>query len=273
MALFCTQCGHSNPDDGVFCEHCGLPLARRAIEAEQTRQWAVGRPATGPMAKAAWLPILLGVVAVVAISLLIGVVTGVVPIGSSAALQPSRPSPVPVAAAQSTRPPTPPPTIAPRPSPTSPPPPSPTPPPSPSPPSRAAASVAASPTLLPEAQRSVAVERVAAAGYTVPDPQTYDPRLPLRVLIGTRSGAYQAFFFLNERYLGTDTLQPSAAPLSIVQQDGSTVALTYTLYRPADRACCPSGGTATVRYRWTGEGLEPLDPIPDNQPNAPLSRR
>lgn len=28
---FCTQCGHSNPDDGRFCETCGHPMAKAAV--------------------------------------------------------------------------------------------------------------------------------------------------------------------------------------------------------------------------------------------------
>jgi hypothetical protein len=132
------------------------------------------------------------------------------------------------------------------------------------------------PTLSPAALREAAVERVQREGYTARDPQTYDARAQLRVLVGARIGAsndYRVFFFLGERYLGTDTLEPSAAPLSAVQQDSSTIAVQYALFRPADNTCCPSGGSATVRYRWTGDHLEPLDSIPTNLPNAPLSRR
>src|SRR4051812_38925666 len=27
-SVYCTQCGHANPDDARFCSNCGTPLAR-----------------------------------------------------------------------------------------------------------------------------------------------------------------------------------------------------------------------------------------------------
>jgi len=234
------------------------------------------RPAQGPGGLGAWLPIALGVVAVVAIGLLIGAAAGIVHLGPATPAQNLAPSPTvaaPLTVGRVAPPPTPaPPTSVPTPRPTATllptaipsasPPPSPT--------------AVTSPTSPAEALRTAALDRVAREGYVVRDPRTYDAGASLRVLLGARNGAdddYRAFFFLNDRYLGTDTLQPSAAPLSVVRQDGSTVALQYSLFRLGDSTCCPSGGTAVVRYRWSGERLEPLDPIPDNQINAPFSRR
>jgi hypothetical protein len=51
------------------------------------------------------------------------------------------------------------------------------------------------------------------------------------------------------------------------------IALDYTLYEARDAQCCPSGGTATVRYRWDGTRLRPLDRIPPSSYSARDSRR
>lgn len=109
-----------------------------------------------------------------------------------------------------------------------------------------------------------------ARGYKIIEgADEYDPRAPLSVLIGVRRetadglGRY-AFFFHEGRLLGTDTSEESAA-VSLVGQTGQTVTLIYPLYRPGDGACCPSGGSAQVRFRWNGARVEPLDPIPPAQ--------
>jgi hypothetical protein len=124
--------------------------------------------------------------------------------------------------------------------------------------------------------RVIALGRVAQEGYMVPDPSTYDPRSPLRVLLGNRVGSstdHRAFFFNGDQYLGTDTLAPSASPLGIVSRDANSVAIRYLLYRTSDPDCCPSGGSAVVRYAWNGEHLTPLDPIPTDDRRSNLSRR
>ncbi len=69
------------------------------------------------------------------------------------------------------------------------------------------------------------------------------------------------FFFLGDRYLGTDVA--SCSELSrAVSSDGGTVRVEYPLYRDNDAGCCPSGGSAFVRFHWNGQRLAPLDPIP-----------
>ena len=35
--MFCTRCGHDNPDDARFCAQCGAPLARVEYAASRTR--------------------------------------------------------------------------------------------------------------------------------------------------------------------------------------------------------------------------------------------
>ncbi len=94
----------------------------------------------------------------------------------------------------------------------------------------------------------------------------------LSVSVSTSGNGVQAFFFLRGIYLGTDTLAPSGS-IAVGPTTSDTITLLYGLYRPTDAGCCPSGGTAAVRYQWNGTRLLPLDPIPTNNPGAPLSRR
>ena len=98
----------------------------------------------------------------------------------------------------------------------------------------------------------------------------------LRVLIGVKepgdSYTNFAFFFVGNHYLGTDTAK-SSARMRVAKQTDDTVTVEYTLYRPDDALADPSGGNVTVRYRWTGAKLVPLDPIPTEDWSASLSRR
>jgi hypothetical protein len=117
---------------------------------------------------------------------------------------------------------------------------------------------------------------VTARGYT-PDVSTYHPNQTLRVLIGTRTGSadghnQRAFFFLDNRYIGTDSSQPSAS-LRVVSQSDTEVALAYALYRPHDPLCCPSGGQTTVRFQLNNGQLAPLEQIPPANSASGLSRQ
>jgi hypothetical protein len=109
----------------------------------------------------------------------------------------------------------------------------------------------------------------------VPDEATWKATR-LRVLLGVRtpSDSYdqRAFFFLRDRYLGTDTRLPSAR-ISLAAQDNTTVTIEYTLYRRRDPLSDPTGSSATVRYHWNGRRLVPMDPIPPAAWSAKLSRR
>ncbi|MCX5182608.1 LppP/LprE family lipoprotein [Streptomyces sp. NBC_00268] len=119
---------------------------------------------------------------------------------------------------------------------------------------------------------------VRAKGF---DPYVHGPasawaKYTLRVLVGVKepgdSYTNFAFFFVGKRYLGTDSTNPSAR-MQVVKQTKDTVAVKYTLYRPDDALADPSGGNTTVRYKWTGVKLMPLDPVPTDNWSAPLSRR
>jgi hypothetical protein len=111
-----------------------------------------------------------------------------------------------------------------------------------------------------------AVAVVKAHGYTAGETSTYDPANTLRVLVGTRSGssdgyAQQAFFFVDGRYIGTDTKEPSAS-VKVVGQSDTEVTLAYQLYKPGDPLSHPSGGEATVHFQLNNGRLVALNPIP-----------
>jgi hypothetical protein len=101
-----------------------------------------------------------------------------------------------------------------------------------------------------------------AKGFTVNTTSDYHPDQTLRVLVGTRAGStegngQQAFFFVDGRYIGTDSKQPSAQ-IHVVSQSDTEVTLAYAL----------SGARqATVRFQLDNGRLMPLDSIP------PLSSR
>jgi hypothetical protein len=121
-----------------------------------------------------------------------------------------------------------------------------------------------------------AVALVRAHGYTPNDISEYHPSQTLRVLVGTRTGSgdgygQQAFFFVDGRYLGTDTSAPSAS-VKVVSQGDTEVALAYPLYRSTDPLCCPGGGQTTVRFQLDNGRLVPLGTIPPASSKTALSR-
>jgi len=122
-----------------------------------------------------------------------------------------------------------------------------------------------------------AIATIAEKGYTA-DPG--DGRIggTLSVFIGIASDSatsynQKAFFFVGPelRYIGTDTTNPSRG-IRVSWTTDMTVALEYQLYRADDANCCPSGGTAEVRYQWDGLQLIPLDEIPPDDGTDTLSR-
>jgi hypothetical protein len=113
---------------------------------------------------------------------------------------------------------------------------------------------------------------VHAHGYTPTDPSQYHSNQTLRVLVGERAGSgQQAFFFVGNRYIGTDTMQPSAS-VKVSSQGDTEVTLVYPLYRSGDPLCCPGGGQATVHFQLNNGRLVPLDPIPPASSKTELSR-
>jgi hypothetical protein len=115
-----------------------------------------------------------------------------------------------------------------------------------------------------------------AHGYAPLGERDWRPGQPLKVLLGISRAssphAEQAFFFVGDSFIGTDTKVPSGQ-LAVASQGGDSVTLAYGLYRPSDAIDGPSGGTAEVTYTWNGARLVPQGPIPTASPGAPLSRR
>lgn len=114
-------------------------------------------------------------------------------------------------------------------------------------------------------------------GYEAKEPAEYHPGQTLRVLIGTGAQSNdgydkRAFFFIDGKYIGTDTSTPSAQ-VSVVRQSDTEVTLSYALYRPNDALCCPSGGQAKVTFQLNNGKLQPTGPIPPEQSSTGVSRQ
>jgi hypothetical protein len=117
---------------------------------------------------------------------------------------------------------------------------------------------------------------VRARGYTPNNTSEYHSDQALRVMVGTRTGSadgyeQQAFFFVNGRYLGTDTKLPSAA-VKVVSQGDTEVTLGYALYRPNDPLVNPGGGEAHVTFQLNNGKLVALGKIPPAHSATGLSR-
>jgi hypothetical protein len=124
---------------------------------------------------------------------------------------------------------------------------------------------------------SGAAALVRSHGYMPNDTSEYHSGQALRVLVGTRTGSadgyqQQAFFFVNGRYLGTDTKLPSAS-VKVVSQGDTEVTLGYALYRPKDPLVNPSGGEARVTFQLNNGKLTPLGKIPPASSSTGLSRQ
>jgi LppP/LprE lipoprotein len=110
-----------------------------------------------------------------------------------------------------------------------------------------------------------AVALVKAHGYTSGETSTYRPEQTLRVLVGTRTGSsdgygQQAFFFVDGRYIGTDTSEPSSS-VKVVGQSDTEVTLAYPVYKAGDPLSKPSG-EKTVRFQLNNGHLVALGSIP-----------
>jgi hypothetical protein len=118
---------------------------------------------------------------------------------------------------------------------------------------------------------------VRAHGYTPNDTSQYHSDQTLRVLVGTRTGSadgysQQAFFFVDGRYLGTDTKLPSAT-IKLIGQADTEVTLGYALYRKGDALVNPSGSEAHVTFQLNNGKLVALQKIPPAASNTGLSRQ
>jgi hypothetical protein len=69
------------------------------------------------------------------------------------------------------------------------------------------------------------------------------------------------WFFVGGRFLGTDAAKSSHYIIGLWRDD-RRIAFLYVLYRQSDPECCPTGGGAIVRFRWTGSRVARLDRLP-----------
>ena len=93
---------------------------------------------------------------------------------------------------------------------------------------------------------------------------TWRPAATLHVLRATPStaasyGGDYYFFFVNGNPVSR---QYFTGAMSEQGLDDTTFSVTYRVYHPGDPHCCPTGGTATVRFRWNGSAVVALDPMP-----------
>jgi hypothetical protein len=72
------------------------------------------------------------------------------------------------------------------------------------------------------------------------------------------------FFFIDTRFLGTDTKDPSTAIAEYRAAGTGTIAVTYASYGSQDPLCCPSGKPVTITYHWNGSRLIPSGIPPDH---------
>jgi LppP/LprE lipoprotein len=128
----------------------------------------------------------------------------------------------------------------------------------------------------PSEGEAAAAAVVRSKGFTPNDSSQYHSNQALRVLLATKTGsggyAQDAFFFVNGRYIGTDTSEPSAT-LRLISQSDTEVTLAYPLYRKNDPLCCAGGGQAKVRFQLNNGRLTALDPIPPVGGSNGLGRR
>jgi hypothetical protein len=100
----------------------------------------------------------------------------------------------------------------------------------------------------------------------------YSPKRTLSVILASKSTyVMQAFFFVNGKYIGTDTSDPSAA-ISLNSQDDTSATLSYSVYDPGTPLKSPDA-LIPVRFVLDNGKLVPADTIPDSDPKLPVSRR
>jgi hypothetical protein len=72
------------------------------------------------------------------------------------------------------------------------------------------------------------------------------------------NGGDYFFFFVNGNPVGQFRFTGAVGERA---PDATSFAVTYGVYRPGDPHCCPTGGNATVTFRWDGSKLV-HDPAP-----------
>jgi hypothetical protein len=114
------------------------------------------------------------------------------------------------------------------------------------------------------AARTEAVAVMQRQGYLPTRVADYAPKHELRVLVGYRNGdplsPRRAFFFVGKRFIGNDSTAGSSK-LVVGKSGNRWVTLTYGVYAPGAKLCCPAS-TTKVRFEWSGSALAPKGAIP-----------
>jgi hypothetical protein len=110
------------------------------------------------------------------------------------------------------------------------------------------------------------VESLGEAGspMMVLDPSsTWRAGADLHVIHSTISGSASYagdfyYFFADGNLVGQEYFTYGAPG---THPDTSTFVVDFQVFNPGDPHCCPSGGTASVRFHWNGSILQTLDPM------------
>ena len=86
------------------------------------------------------------------------------------------------------------------------------------------------------------------------------------VVTGNHVNCQATHFFLEDTYLGTDTLHTYYGYEHVRLLGSAQFAIDYTTYAPDDPECCPSV-EGTVVYTWTGDRL-----VASGEPSRPRGR-
>lgn len=70
------------------------------------------------------------------------------------------------------------------------------------------------------------------------------------------------FFFLNGKYLATDTAKPSLEMTSAKAAGLGAIAVSYPVYTKNDSFANPTGVPVTITYHWNGSKWVPNKPYP-----------
>ena len=78
----------------------------------------------------------------------------------------------------------------------------------------------------------------------------------------------KVFILWNDRFLGTDTREPSPAILAIAPAGPARLTVTYANYAEGDPACCPSLSPVTVVYTCNAARCVWSGPPPGHSPDG-----
>lgn len=114
---------------------------------------------------------------------------------------------------------------------------------------------------------TTAATAIAKQGFSISQgPGASGSKGPLRAFVVICTGSEDGhcgtvdFFYVNNlmgflpaRRLGTSEILPYNA--RIVTEGGQYVTIDFDISRSRDPLCCTTGGTISVTYRWTGQGI------------------